>query len=331
MLRWPTEAGCCPQAIVPLCMPKGPPDGPQPLQWYTENCAFGVAQNTMESLATPSAQVNPIPSIVVDAERTLVFDSLRELWQGRELILFLTWRDIKVRYQQTAIGFVWAILQPTLTMAIFSVIFGRFAHIPSEGVPYPIFAIAGIVPWLFFSTAVIQSSNSLINNSPLLSKIYLPRLSLPIASVLSSAVDFCLAFGLMLLIMLYHGVYPGAGIVLIPLFFFLAFCAALGTGLWLSALNVRFRDVRHAVPFMIQLWMFVSPIAYPTSLVPAKWRRIYDLNPMVGTVDGFRLGLLNAGRLSGYEVGVLFLISIVLLVTGCLYFLRVERQFADVV
>ncbi len=285
----------------------------------------------MGSVATASVRITTIPSTIVDAERRPVFDALRELWQRRELVLFLTWRDVKVRYQQTAIGFLWAILQPALTLVIFSIIFGRFARIPSEGIPYPIFAIAGIVPWIFFSTAVTQTSNSLVSSGHLLSKIYLPRLSLPLASALSTAVDFCIAFVLMVVIVLYLGVYPGPRVVLIPVFFSLAFCAALGVGLWLSALNVRFRDVRHAVPFLMQLWMFATPIAYPSSLVPAKWRWIYDVNPMVGVVDGFRMALLNTTQPSGYEIGVLVLVAGALLGTGYMYFLSVERHFADVV
>jgi len=285
----------------------------------------------MDSVATASVHITTVPSTVVDADRRLAIAGLRELWQRRELVLFLTWRDIKVRYQQTAIGFLWAILQPALTMVIFSIVFGRFARIPSEGVPYPVFALAGIVPWIFLSTAVTHCSNSLITSSHLLSKIYLPRLSLPLASVLSTAVDFCLAFGLMLVIMLYRGVYPGPQVVLIPVFFFFAFCTALGVGLWLAAFNVKFRDVRYAVPFLIQLWMFATPIAYPSSLVPAKWRWIYDANPMVGVVDGFRLALLNIGQPSRYEILLLMLVSSALLVTGYLYFMRVERRFADVV
>jgi lipopolysaccharide transport system permease protein len=285
----------------------------------------------MGSVATASVQLTTIPSTIVDAERRPVFDALRELWQRRELVFFLTWRDVKVRYQQTAIGFLWAILQPALTLVIFSIIFGRFARIPSEGIPYPIFAIAGIVPWIFFSTAVTQTSNSLVSSGHLLSKIYLPRLSLPLASALSTAVDFCIAFVLMMAIVLYLGVYPGPRVVLIPVFFFLAFSAALGVGLWLSALNVRFRDVRHAVPFLMQLWMFATPIAYPSSLVPAKWRWIYDVNPMVGVVDGFRMALLNTTQPSGYEISVLVLVAGALLATGYMYFLSVERHFADVV
>jgi lipopolysaccharide transport system permease protein len=184
---------------------------------------------------------------------------------------------------------------------------------------------------MFFSSAVSQSSNSLVNNSPLLNKIYLPRLALPLASVLSTSVDFCLAFCLILVIMAYHGIYPGAKVALIPLFFFCAFCIALGVGLWLAALNVKYRDVRYAVPFLLQIWMFATSIAYPSSLVPQKWRSIYELNPMVGVVDGFRLALLNSGQFRMYEGGVLVVAASALLVTGCVYFLKAEHQFADVI
>jgi lipopolysaccharide transport system permease protein len=277
------------------------------------------------------AQFGNVPSVVVDSERRPVTNVLRELWQRRELVMFLTWREIKVRYQQTAIGFLWVILQPALTMLVFSLIFGRFARIPSDGVPYSVFAISGIVPWMFFSTAVSQASNSLVSNSSLLNKIYLPRLALPLASALSTTVDFCLAFCLVLITMMYHGIYPGLRVAWIPLFFSFAFCAALGVGLWLAALNVKFRDVRYAVPFLMQLWMFATPIVYPSSLVPRKWTPIYKLNPMAGVVDGFRWSLLNSGEIRMREVGVLIFVAGALLVTGCLYFLRAERQFADVI
>jgi lipopolysaccharide transport system permease protein len=273
-----------------------------------------------------------IPATIIDSNSGRVIDALRELWRRRELVFFLTWRDIKVRYKQTAIGFLWAILQPALTLLIFSIVFGRLVQVPSEGVPYPVFAIAGIVPWLFFSASVSQSSNSLIHNASLLSKVYLPRLSLPLSSVLSATVDFCVAFGLMLTIMLVYGTYPSAaGLLMLPLFFLVAFSLALGTGLWLSALNVRYRDVRHAVPFLMQIWMFSTPIAYPSSLVPPKWRPLYDLNPMVGVVDGFRLALLAIGSFPPYGVALLVAVSAGVLITGCLYFLRLERQFADVI
>jgi lipopolysaccharide transport system permease protein len=285
----------------------------------------------MVKFANGLAQFGTIPSVVVDSRRRPVADAIQELWQRRELVFFLTWREIRVRYQQTAIGFFWAILQPALTMLIFTIVFGRFARIPSEGVPYSVFAVTGIVPWMFFASAVTQSSNSLVNNSSLLSKIYLPRLAIPLASVLSTAVDFCLAFCLVLVIMGYHGIYPGPKVVLIPLFFFFAFCIALGGGLWLAALNVKFRDVRYAVPFLLQLWMFATPIAYPSSLVPRKWRPIYELNPMVGVIDGFRVALLNRGEVQMYELGILILVASALLATGCLYFLKAERQFADLI
>jgi lipopolysaccharide transport system permease protein len=285
----------------------------------------------MASFVTASTEGTSLPTAIIEPKRGLASGALRELWLRRELVLFLTWRDIKVRYQQTAIGFLWAIIQPAMTMLIFSIVFGRLAQVPSEGVPYPIFAICGIVPWLFFSTALAQSSNSLVNNTPLLSKIYLPRLSLPLSAVLSTSLDLCLAFCLMLGMMFSYGLRPGPKVVLIPLFFLAALSAALGMGLWLSAINVKYRDVRYVVPFAIQIWMFSTPIAYPSTLVPEKWRLFYDLNPMAGVVDGFRLALLGVGSFPPYRFGVLFGVSGVLLITGYLYFLRQERQFADVV
>jgi lipopolysaccharide transport system permease protein len=286
----------------------------------------------MDSFATASARITSRPTTIIEPKNGLVADALRELWRRRELVFFLTWRDIKVRSKQTAIGFLWAILQPAMTMLIFSIVFGRLAQVPSEGVPYSVFAMCGIVPWLFFSTSLSQSSNSLVSNAPLLSKIYLPRLSLPLASVCSTTLDFGLAFCLMLVLMISRGIYPNPQAILVLPFLFLAlFCIALGAGLWLSALNVKYRDIRYAVPFLIQVWMFSTSIAYPSSLVPEKWRPFYELNPMVGVVDGFRLALLGIGGFSPYKYGVVVIAAGVLLVTGCLYFLKLEQQFADVI
>lgn len=218
---------------------------------------------------------------------------LRELWDYRELFYFLVWRDIKVRYKQTALGMAWAIMQPIFTVVIFSVFFGRLAKIPSDGIPYPLFSFTALVPWTFFSYGLNQSSNSLVGSANLITKVYFPRLAVPIASIVAGTVDFLLAFVVLIAMMLYYRVPPTTNIMFLPLFFLLTVVTSLGVGLWLSALNVKFRDVRLILPFLVQLWMFATPIAYPSSLLHGSWRNIYGLNPMVGVVEGFRWALLG--------------------------------------
>ena len=217
---------------------------------------------------------------------------LHELWEYRELLYFLVWRDIKVRYKQTALGATWAIIQPVFTMLVFSLFFGHLGKIPSDGIPYPIFSFAALVPWTFFANGLGQSSNSLVGNANLITKIYFPRLIVPLASVFSGIVDFLLAFVVLLGMMLYYGLVPTLNVFWLPLFVLLALVTSLGVGLWLSALNVEYRDVRYVVPFITQFWLFATPIAYPSSLLPEPWRTIYGLNPMVGVVEGFRWALL---------------------------------------
>jgi lipopolysaccharide transport system permease protein len=256
---------------------------------------------------------------------------LRDLWEYRELLYFLVWRDIKVRYKQTALGAAWAILQPLFTMLIFSIFFGRLAKMPSDGIPYPVFAFTGLVPWTFFANGLSQSSNSLVQNANLLTKVYFPRLALPLATVLSGVVDFALAMVVLGGIMMYYGVRITAAILWLPALLLLALVTALGVGLWLSALNVEYRDVRYTIPFLTQVWLFATPIAYPSSLLPEPWRTLYGLNPMVGVVEGFRWALLGTATAPGWMIVASSLAALLILVTGAYYFRRMECSFADVV
>jgi lipopolysaccharide transport system permease protein len=257
--------------------------------------------------------------------------NLQELWDYRELLYFLAWRDIKVRYKQTVLGAAWAILQPVLAMVVFSIFFGKLAKIPSDGLPYPIFAYAALLPWQLFAHALTQSGNSLVANQHLIRKVYFPRLIIPIAAVASGLVDFALAFLVLLGLMAYYGIIPSLAVALLPFFILFAIATALAAGLWLSALNVEYRDVRYVIPFLTQFWLFATPVAYPSSLVPEPWRALYGLNPMAGVVEGFRWALL--GKSGG--MGPLMLVSVVtvlaLLVGGLLYFRRMEKTFADLV
>lgn len=256
---------------------------------------------------------------------------LRELWEYRELLWFLVWRDVKVRYKQTALGAGWAILQPVATMVVFSLFFGRLAGIPSDGLPYPIFSFAALVPWTFFSQGLSQSANSLVGSQNLITKVYFPRLAIPIASVLAGLIDFALAFVVLLGMMLFYGIVPGPAVVALPALLLLALVTALGAGLWLSALNVQFRDVRYIVPFLTQLWLFVTPIAYPSSLLGEPWRTVYGLNPMAGVVEGFRWALLGTAQPPGSMLAASTLAALALLVSGAFYFRRMEKTFADIV
>jgi lipopolysaccharide transport system permease protein len=255
---------------------------------------------------------------------------LGELWEFRELVFFFIWRDVKVRYKQTVLGAAWAIIQPLFTMLIFSLFFGRLANMPSDGLPYPLFALAGLVPWLFFMNGLSHGANSLVENEKLIKKVFFPRMIVPVSSVLAGLVDFTVASSLLVLAMAYYGILPGPQIVLLPLFILLAAISAMGIALWLSALNVQFRDVRYVVPFLGQVWMFATPIAYPTSLLDPSWQLVYALNPMVGVVDGIRWTLLGS---SGPEWGVFAVsatVAATMLVTGAFFFRRVERSFADI-
>ena len=272
-----------------------------------------------------------VPVFTVKPSRGWISLQLGELWKYRELIYFMTWRDIKVRYKQTVLGAAWAIIQPFFTMVVFSLFFGKLAKVPSDGIPYPIFAYAALVPWTFFANGLNQSSNSLVGNANLIKKVYFPRLVVPFSSVISGLVDFVLAFIVLVGMMLVYGIFPTINIVWLPLLLLLTFISALGVGLWLSALNVQFRDVRYTVPFLTQFWLFATPIAYPSSLLSEPWRTFYGLNPMVGVVEGFRWALLGADTAPGPMIIVSSIAALGLLIGGAFYFRRMEKTFADVI
>lgn len=256
---------------------------------------------------------------------------LRELWAYHELLYFLVWRDIKVRYKQTALGAAWAIIQPFCTMVVFSLFFGRLARVPSDGVPYPIFSYAALVPWTFFATGLAQASNSLVGSANLVKKVYFPRLTIPISTVLSGVIDFVLAFVVLLGMMVYYGIYPTSNVVWLPALLVLSLVTSLGVGLWLAALNVQFRDVKYIVPFLTQFWMFATPIAYPSTLLSEPWRTLYGINPMVGVVEGFRWALLGTDTRPGPVIAASAAAALLLLVSGAYYFRRMEKSFADLV
>jgi lipopolysaccharide transport system permease protein len=273
------------------------------------------------------------PRICKRMERTSGWASLRlaELWEYRELIYFFTWRDIKVRYKQTVLGALWAIIQPLFTMLIFSLFFGRLAKVPSDGIPYPLFSYSALVPWTFFATELTLASNSLVQSSNMLKKIYFPRMAVPLGTVISGCVDFFIAFVVLIGMMGFYGMVPTWKIVWLPCFLLLAVVTCVGVSLWLSAMNVHFRDVRYAIPFLTQFWMFATPIAYPSSLLPERWRTLFAINPMVGVVEGFRWALLDVHTAPGPMIIVSSIVSLGLLVSGAFYFRRLERTFADVV
>lgn len=268
---------------------------------------------------------------VIRPSRGWVSLDLRALWEYRELLYFLTWRDIKVRYKQTVLGAAWAIIQPFFTMVVFSLFFGKLAKVPSDNIPYPIFSYAALVPWTFFANGLNQSSTSLVASANLIKKVYFPRLVVPISSVISGVVDFVLAFIVLLGMMLYYGVIPTWNVLWLPLLLLLALITALGVGLWLTAMNVQFRDVRYAVPFLVQAWMFATPVAYPSSLLGEPWRTLYGLNPMVGVVEGFRWALLGTETTPGAIILASAVMAVGLLIGGAFYFRRMEETFADVV
>ena len=272
-----------------------------------------------------------LPTIVIRPSSGWVPLRLKELWEYRELLYFLVWRDVKVRYKQTVLGAAWAVIQPFFTMVVFSIFFGRLAGIPSDGLPYPLFAYCALLPWQLFSHAMTESGNSLVANQNLITKVYFPRLVIPISAVLAGLVDFGIAFLVLLGMMAYYGMVPTMAVVTLPLFILLAVSSALAIGLWLSALNVQYRDVRYTIPFLTQFWLFSTPIAYPSSLVPEGWRVLYGLNPMAGVVEGFRWALLGTSNAPGPMLAVSVAVVIVLLIGGLFYFRRMEKTFADVV
>lgn len=279
------------------------------------------------SQSSPPPHASPT---VIAPTRGWVALRLRDLWEYRELFYFLIWRDVKVRYKQTLLGIIWVILQPLATMLIFTFVFGRLVKVPSDGLPYPIFAYAGLLPWQFFAGALAGSANSMVGSANLIKKVYFPRLIVPIASVLSNLVDFFISFGILLILMVYFQVTPTLGVILLPFFLLIMLLAVTGMGLWLSTLNVKYRDIRYVVPFLLQFWMYATPVVYPSSLLGEPWRTLYGLNPMVGVVEGFRWALLGS-RPPGAMLAVSSIVTVLLFITGAFYFRRMEREFADVV
>jgi lipopolysaccharide transport system permease protein len=288
-----------------------------------------IDQATLRTGAPDSRQTLPV--FRIKPSSGWVSLKLVELWEYRELLYFLIWRDVKVRYKQTALGAAWAVIQPFLTMVVFSLFFGKLGKMPSDNIPYPIFAFAALVPWTFFANGLNQASNSLVGSSNLIKKVYFPRLAVPVATVLSGVVDFGLSFVVLLGMMFYYHIIPTVNVLWLPLFLLLTLVASLGVSLWLSALNVEFRDVRYVVPFIIQFWLFATPIAYSSGLLPEPWRTLYGLNPMVGVVEGFRWALLGTNTRPGPMIAVSSLMALFILIGGAYYFRRMEKTFADLV
>jgi lipopolysaccharide transport system permease protein len=254
---------------------------------------------------------------------------LRELWAYRELAYFLAWREIKVRYKQTAIGVAWAVLQPLAMMLVFTVFFGKLGNLPSDGIPYPLFTFAALLPWQLFSRTITECTNSLVADQRLITKVYFPRIIIPLATTLSAIVDFAISAGLLVALMLFYGIFPGIEVVWLPVFILLMLIAALGVGFWLSALNVEYRDVRHALPFVNQFWLFVTPVVYSSSLVPERWQVLYGINPMVGVIEGYRWALLGVGKGPSPMLIVSAVIAVALFVSGIIWFHRREQTFVD--
>ncbi len=272
-----------------------------------------------------------IPTVRIEPSSPWRFLDLSEIWAYRELVFFLTWRDIKVRYKQTAIGVLWAVIQPLAMMLVFSLFFGKLAKIPSEGVPYPVFAFAALLPWQLFSRAITDSSNSLVTDQRLITRVYFPRIIVPTSSIVGAVVDFGVAMLVFVAVMLFYGFVPSANIVFLPVFLVMMMITALGVGYWLSALNIEYRDVAYALPFLAQIWMFLSPVVYPSSMVPEKYRILYGLNPMAGVVDGFRWSFLGVGPGPSPMLAVSLVISLILFFSGIIWFRRREGTFADTV
>ncbi len=285
----------------------------------------------LEASREPQSSLEPAPMVVIRPTKGWAFLDLRELWTHSELIYFLSARNIKVRYKQTSIGVAWAVVQPLVMMAVFTLFFGRLAKLPSAGIPYPLFAFAGLLPWQLFSRTITESTNSLIMNQRLITRVYFPRIIIPISVTLAALVDFAISAVLLLGLMVIYGVRPGSTILWLPAFLLLMLLTALGVGFWLSALNVEFRDVAHAMPFLSQLWLFVTPVVYASTLVPPQWRVLYGLNPMTGVVEGFRWALLGAARGPGQMLAASTLVAVGLFISGIAWFRRRERNFVDAI
>jgi lipopolysaccharide transport system permease protein len=298
-----------------------------------------ASEDATSSQSQPTATIAPSPTspdlptqplvIIQPSGRWGVFN-LRELWSYRELLYFLIWRDVKVRYKQTALGVAWAIIQPLFTMLIFSLFFGRLARVPSDNIPYPLFAYAGLLPWTFFANAVSNSGNSLVGSANLITKVYFPRMIIPAAAVGAGLVDLGISFVVLVPLMFYYGVTITANLLMLPVFVMLTALLALGVGMWLSALNVKYRDVRFALPFLVQLWMFVSPVIYPTSFLPQRWRLLFALNPMTGIIEGYRSALFGQA-FNWKALVVATAITLAALVYASFSFRRMEKSFADIV
>jgi lipopolysaccharide transport system permease protein len=271
-----------------------------------------------------------IPTTIIRPPKKWVPINFSELWQYHELLYFFVWRDVKIRYKQTALGFAWAIIQPLFLMVVFTLFFGNLAKIPSEGIPYPLFSFAALIPWTLFAEGLTRSTTSMVSNAGIMTKVYFPRLIMPIAGILSPLVDFAIAFVILILMMAYYGFVPTIAIVFLPAFILLALLTSLSVGLWLSALNVKYRDFQYTLPFIIQLWLFASPVVYPSSMLPEQFQLLYALNPMVGVIEGFRWALLGTNPPGGMIL-VSTSVVILLLVGGLFYFKRMEQYFADVV
>ena len=279
----------------------------------------------------PMRSLSVETTLVIRPRRHLFALDIKAIWEYRELLYFLIWRDLKVRYRQSVIGVGWVILQPLMTMVVFTAVFGKFVGVPSDGLPYPIFIFSALLPWNLFASALTRGSASVVDNTQLVSKVYFPRLILPLSGVLSPVADFAVAFGILIGMMVWFGTSPTWGILALPLLVLLAILTALAIDIWLSALNVRYRDVGHTVPFLVQIWMFISPVTYPVSLVPEKWRLLYSLNPMAGVIEGFRWALLGKQSPDFAVITASAVMMFTLLVTGIVYFKHTERTFADVI
>jgi lipopolysaccharide transport system permease protein len=284
-----------------------------------------------QTQAAVAARPAEYPVVRIEARRGWLALDLGELWAYRDLVYFFVWRDIKVRYKQTVIGAAWAILQPVLTMLVFSLFFGKLARIPSQGLPYPIFYYTALLPWNYFAAAMQGATNIVVENQRVITKIYFPRVVLPISSILSGLVDFAISFAVFLVLMAYYRMVPTRAVIWLPAFLLLAVLTALGVGLWLSALNALYRDVRYVVPFLVQFWLFASPVAYPSSLVPAKWRWLYGLNPMAGVIEGFRWALTGHGDPPNILLAASSGAVVLLVLSGLVYYHAMEGTIADVV
>jgi len=283
------------------------------------------------TIAAPSRTMDEVPPVLIQPHSGWLSFDLAALYRYRELLYFLTWRDVIVRYKQAAVGVAWAVLQPLLTMVVFTVIFGRFAKMPSDNLPYPIFAFTALLPWNYFAQAIGRSGTSLVSNANLVSKVYFPRLVIPISGAIAPLVDFVISFVILLGMMVWYGIAPTWGVLALPLFTLLAVVTAVAASLYLAALNVKYRDVGHAIPFLVQFWMYASPVVYSVSIIPEKWRLLYSLNPMVGVIEGFRWALLGKEQPDFAVMAMSTVVVAILLVGGLVYFKRTERVFADII